>query len=146
MDNGGYSTIEAYDNNKLFPLDYECMGQPIKINRDASWQSGDSSKVIFEKLATQLSLIPGVKASQQTTVDGNSNGIKFTIDVDNVPLFTFKKPYMNDDYDVLKVMLNKDTVKVLNPLGYIHRILDKTNEPLNGTELNVILPISRFKV
>jgi hypothetical protein len=146
MDGGAYATIEKYDLDKLFPLDYECMGQPIKINRDATWQGADSSKVIFEKLATQLSLIPGVKASQQTTVDGNPCGIQFTVDVDTIPLFTFKKPFKNDDFDLLKILLTKDNVRILNPLGYIHRILDKIDEPLNNTELNVLLPIGRFKV
>jgi hypothetical protein len=146
MDNSRYTKIEQYDAQKLFPREYECMGQIIKIERDAAWLPNDSSKLIFEKLAAQLSLIPGVKAKQFTAVNDNPCSIQFTVSVETAPVFTFKKPGTSDYYDVLKVLLTKDNVRFVTPTEYLKKILDKAGEALNQTESDVVLAISRFKV
>jgi hypothetical protein len=146
LDRIQYANIGRYDEQKLFPCEFVCMGQIIKVERDAAWQGTDSSKVIFEKLAEQLSLIAGVNAKQITSVDGNTSSMKFTIDTNTISTFTFKKPGGNDNYDLLKILLTQGSVRVVNPAYYLPKILDKDGASLEPSDANIILPISRFKI
>jgi hypothetical protein len=148
MDGEWYSTIQRYDEQKMFPRIYECMGQQIKIERDASWSPDASVKIIFDKLAEQLSLIPGVKAIQRSHSNGNPSGITFTIDAAVLPTFTFIKPNGSENYDTLKSIVTADNVRIVNPTDYssYDKILDKDGVAITAAELNTLLPISRFKV
>jgi hypothetical protein len=148
MDNGNYATILGYDKEKMFPRTYECMGQIIKIERDAAWQQADSSIIVFEKLAAQLSLIPGVKAVQKSLANGSVSGISFTIDANILPTFTFIKPGGNENYDTLKIIVTAENVRIAKPTDSSNdeKVLDKDGIGITAAELNTLLPISRFKV
>ncbi len=145
MDRAPYTTIQAFDNQRLFPRVYECMGQQISIQRDASWQPTDSAIVIFEKLAAQLSLLPGIKAQQKTSKTGNPTGIQFTVDGNAVPLFTFVKPGDVESLDTLKVGITKDAVRVITDVQYCERVLDASGKQVLDTEIDALLPVARFR-
>jgi hypothetical protein len=146
MDLHGFTTISLLDQYNLFPRVYECMGQQIEINRDASWKPEESTKVIFEKLAAQLSLIPGVKAVQKTAENNNPAGIQFTVDGNINPLFTFVKPGGSENYDILKVSINADSVRFAAPQLYLDKVSDRFDTSLRETDTDTLLPIGRFKV
>lgn len=146
MDKGIYQEIGTYDNNNAFPRSYLCMGQTITIERDATWEPNTSSIVIFQKLAQQLSLIEGITAVQFTDAFTNPNGIRFTIDRNIIQSFSFTKPGDDEVYDVLLANITPDTVSFLSPTSYVSRVLDKSGVPLASSEVNMLLPISRFSV
>jgi hypothetical protein len=146
MDLGDFTKIKTYDDYKLFPRVYECMGQQIKIDRDASWQPDDSTKVIFEILAAQLSLIPGIKAVQKTAANNNPAGIMFTVDGSVIPLFTFVKPGGSENFDILKIAISTDSVRLAAPQEYVYKVADRYDTSLLQTDVDKLLPIGRFKV
>lgn len=144
--------IGFYDSERFFPRRYECMGHAITINRDAAWQPEDSTAVIFEKLAQELSLISGISARQVNSNQmGTPDGIVFTVDASEISDFTFKKMNAegdwNPDYDMLRVITSNASVRVVyNTVEYVsRRILDKSGIPILETEENTLLPLSRFK-
>jgi hypothetical protein len=140
-----FAFIEDMDNGTYFPREYECMGQAIIINRDAAWTATGSPIVIYEKLAEQLSLIPGVDA-EQVTSDSNVNGIRFTVDGSIAPVFTFKKPTKQEGADILKAYILDESLSFTSPTVYPARILDRDGTPLQPAQIGMLLPISRFKV
>lgn len=146
MDGGFYTNIQSMDEDRAFPRIYECMGQQIAIQRDANWAGTESTVVVFEKLADQLSLIPGVKAVQKTARGGNHGGITFTIDSSIAPQFTFTKPGGGSAHDTVNLTITNESVSFTSPESYLERILDKSDTALGNAEANTLLPISRFKV
>lgn len=144
--------IGFYDQEGYFPRRYECMGHSITIDRDAAWQPEDSTKVIFEKLAEELSLIAGVNVQQVNSSFNNMpDGLIFKIDTSVNSDFTFKKMNAqgnwNPDYDLLRVITSNDTVRVVyNTTEYVSkRILDRFGVPILESEQNTLLSLSRFK-
>jgi hypothetical protein len=143
------STVGEFDSLGNFPRVFKCMGQTISINRDAAWTNTTKSSVIYEKLVTQLSLLDGVKAEQFVTASQNrADGIKFTIDTLKIRDFTFIKPGGDDGYDDFRITLVGETALKTN--NYLYdpqdRILDKFGVGIKQSEVNTLLPISRFKL
>ena len=145
--------IGDYDDLQNFPRMYECEGKTIEIHRDASWDAYTSSKVIFEKLAEKLSLIIGVKASQVSYKEEGielHDAIRFRIDVNKTPVFTFKKTVETYDYipgfDDLQVIIENNEVRFLLELPYDNRILDASNSPVDLDDMNTSLSINRFLI
>lgn len=148
--------IRHFDSMGYFPRVYECMGEEITINRDASWNTWDNISVIFSQLAEQLSLIHGVEAEQVSYFEENGtlypDAIQFTVDANKVPEFIFKKKGNNGsfdpDFDLLKVISNdSENVKVIYNNGYVsERIFDKNDSPILVSEQNTLLPIDRFRI
>ena len=145
--------IGDYDDLQNFPRMYECEGKTIEIHRDASWDAYTSSKVIFEKLAEKLSLIIGVKASQVSYKEEETelhDAIRFRIDVNKTPVFTFKKTVETYDYipgyDDLQVIIENNEVRFLLELPYDNRILDASNSPVDLDDMNTSLSINRFLI
>ncbi|GGB80311.1 hypothetical protein GCM10007424_20530 [Flavobacterium suaedae] len=148
--------IRHFDSMGYFPRVYECMGEEITINRDASWNTWDNISVIFSQLAEQLSLIHGVEAEQVSYFEENGtlypDAIQFTVDANKVPEFIFKKKGNNGsfdpDFDLLKVVSNdSEHVRVIHNNGYVSkRIFDKNDSPILVSEQNTLLPIDRFKI
>lgn len=150
MDSFGTKNIGHYDSYSGFPRTFRCLGEEITIERDAAWQSTDSAKVIYTKLAEQLSLIPGIDAQQYTSADDNEASIRFVIDTSVVPTFIFEKEtpatVTMPELDQVKVLFNSDSVKFINPTAYYDRILDANGTKLASAEVNTLLPISRFSI
>lgn len=150
MDSYGDENIGYYDSNSGFPRTFRCMGQEIIIQRDAAWQPTDSPIVIYKKLAEQLSLISGIEAQQYTSVGGNVASIRFTVDTNAIPTFTFEKetPYgpVMPELDLVKILFTADSVRFVNPTTYTNRLLDANGTELTSAEINTLLPISRFSI
>lgn len=150
MDSYGDENIGYYDSNSGFPRTFRCMGQEIIIQRDAAWQPTDSPIVIYKKLAEQLSLISGIEAQQYTSVGGNVASIRFTVDTNAIPTFTFEKetPYgpVMPELDLVKILFTADSVRFVNPTTYTDRLLDANGTELTSAEINTLLPISRFSI
>ncbi|WP_286951461.1 hypothetical protein [Mesonia sp.] len=149
-----YITVGAYDTDSSFPRIYECEGQILEIHRDASWDAYTSSKVIFEKLAEKLSLIIGVKANQVSYKEEEielHDAIRFRIDVNKTPVFTFKKTINVTGYDPelddLQVIIENSEIRFIieNPY-HIRRLLDASNSPLDLDDMNTSLSINRFLI
>lgn len=150
--NGGGAgrTIAEFDDAESFPLIYKCMDQEIVIQRDASWNPTDSSGIIYQKLATKISLISGVEAQQVFDNEGSPLGLQCIIDYDRISTFTFEKPNIeggaNDPaHDVLKVNISSEGVIVSSPTKYTHRVHDKYATSLTDGEIDVLLPLARFQ-
>jgi hypothetical protein len=146
-----YTTIADYDMHNNFPKIFNCMGEEITIQRDASWYPANSSSVIYKKLAEQLSHIPGIKAKQFTSDFGNGSGIRFTIDTSLIPVFSFTKALEgsyspSSELDAVMIFFYPEAVKVITSTQYSDRILDANGTELTGAEVNTLLPISRFLV
>lgn len=142
-------TIGELDSAGLFPRIYQCMGQTFTINRNASWFPGTHVSVIYEKLAEQLSLISGVQAYPALTTDGRIFGIKFKIDANQIKDFSFMKPGSDlEGLDSLIISVQNDSlvIKRLYDQLYSDTILDKNKVAITQSEVNVLLPISRFLV
>ncbi|AXG72999.1 hypothetical protein DVK85_01610 [Flavobacterium arcticum] len=152
---GSAYRVSTYDDDGYFPRRYECMGQNIAIDRDASWQPEDSVSIVYEQLAQQLSAINGVEA-QQVFVDNsdgfnNPDGIKFTIDTAIIPdfVFTKKDSYGGFDvpYDVLRVITSNGNVRIIyGDYNVTGRLMDKSGVQIQDFELNTLLPIDKFKI
>ena len=147
-----FETIGEFDEVNMFPLNFGCMGQQIQIQRDALWTADKSTGVIYQKLAEQLSLIEGVTAQQVFSNEGAPMGLEFTLDLDKISTFSYDQFLYgsnignSEDFDSLEMQIDQSTVKVLYPKSYPERIFDKNNLALTNAEVNVSLPIDRFKV
>lgn len=143
-----YQTIGEHDSEgNVFPKEYECMGEMIEIDRDASWQPTDNYSVVYQELAERLSAIDGVQAD---ALPENGNGILFTIDTDKIKTFQFRKPGGFDSFDLLKVVTDgKSYVKLVSPnlngYGYT-RFMDKFGKSMESHEVNKPLNFNRFSV
>ncbi len=150
--NGGGAprTIVDFDDTESFPLIYKCMDQEVVIQRDASWNPTDSAGIVYQKLATKISLISGVEAQQVFDNGGSPLGLQCIIDYDRISTFTFEKPNIeggpNDPaHDVLKVNISSEGVIVSSPTKYTHRVHDKYATSLTDGEIDVLLPLARFQ-
>ena len=145
MDGGNRITISDLD----FPRVYKCQDQTITIDRDASWINTTGNAVIFEKLAEKLSLIKGINAKISISNYGSTDGITFTVDTNIIKDFSFIKPG-NDPkgIDGLYVTIQDESVIIKNESKVIYgdRIKDKNIGTIRYSELNTLLPISRFLV
>ncbi len=140
------STIGTLDNMSAFPRVYECLGNTITIDRDASWASGDSVVKIHKILADEISAIEGVEAY---TLE--NDGITFKVNVSMIPTFTFKKPGGDDGHDMLRfsVDLAASTLKIFTPEYNRYgreRILDKNGQLIPETEYLDKVPLSKFLI
>ena len=151
MDGGGFMKIGDHDAITNFPRIYKCMGETITINRDANWSSATGSGVVFEKLAEQLSNIPGIDAKIAISSVGAVDGIHFTVDTDIIKDFKFTKPGPNPesvDSIRLKIIDSENILVVSGFVGgqYSERILDKSGNFVTSNGYDTKLPISRFQV
>ncbi|MBB4806834.1 hypothetical protein HNP38_002130 [Chryseobacterium defluvii] len=141
-----YRTVAEMDTAQVFPKTYECLGNSITIDRDASWFGAQPSTVAYKALADEISSIEGVEASPT-----GSNGITFKINVSKIKTFTFIKPGGDDLHDTLKftVDLGNSTLKMSTP-DYSRygneRILDKDGQVIPQTEYLDTVPLSKFLV
>ncbi len=137
-----FFNIGAMDHEGIFPRVYECLGNTITLDRDASWKAADGSVVFYKDLAYELSSIDGVKA----TPSGN-NGLTFRIDVNKIKTFTFRKPDNDDNYGLFKFITDGSTyLKVLSPQMYAERIVDINKLSLSHSEFIDKAPLSKFLV
>lgn len=143
---GGFRAI----GDLPFPRIYKCQGQTITINRDAKWYNSTSTSVIYKKLAQQLSLINGIDAKVSISELGATDGFTFTVDKNIVKDFSFTKPGVNpESVDTLKLSFNENGIIVISetPYGsYYERFIDKNGVGITESELNTLLPLSRFLV
>jgi len=152
LGSAGNYTMYYYNKMEMFPRRYECMGQSITINRDASWSDELSTRIIYEQLAQQLSLINGVQAVQFNDPEtGFPDNLRFTIDPLVISDFSFIKvaPSGNwfPEFDQLKVACTNGGVRVTYGESYINkRVRDKDGALLNANEADVVLPLTRFRV
>lgn len=141
-----YVDIAQMDHEQLFPRVYECLGNTITIDRDASWFGVQSSTVVYKALADEISNIEGVMAFPT----GN-NGLTFKIDVNKIKTFTFTKPGGDNEHDRLKfsVDLNASTLKIVTPVyfkyGY-ERILDRNGKVIPEVEYQDKISLNKFLV
>lgn len=147
--NNYLDTIKDMDNYQVFPRKYECLGNIINIDRDASWLGTQSSEIVLKTLAEEISQIEGVEARST----GN-NGITFKINVSKIKNFTFTKPGGDDSvggHELLKfsVDLQNSTLKIASPeydkYGF-ERILDKDGQVIPKAEYLDKVPLSKFLV
>lgn len=140
-----YPTIGHMDTAQLFPRVYECMGNTITIDRNASWSAADSLIKLYEALADEISTIEGVEAYPT-----NEDGITFKINVSKIKTFTFIKPDRTEDSDTLKFTTDGETyLKMITPeLGNSAsgRILDKNGQSIPNAEYANTVPLSKFLV
>ncbi|MCX6318444.1 MAG: hypothetical protein NTW29_14225 [Bacteroidetes bacterium] len=128
----------------FYPRTYECLGNTITVDRDASWLPNDPLSKIYQVVADEVSQIEGVEA--YTTAE---NGITFKINAGKINNFTFRKPGEDDDYELLKfsVDLQNNTLKITSP-GYNtygdRRILDKDGQVIPQAEYLDKVPLSKF--
>lgn len=140
------NTIQEMDAKHLFPRKYECLGNVINIDRDASWSATQSSEIIIKTLAEEISQIEGVEAYST-----GKNGITFKINVSKIKNFTFRKPGGDDEHELLKfgVNLEDSSLKILSPEFYKYgyeRILDKNKQIIPEAEYLDKVPLSKFLV
>ena len=155
FDNTGYTlnTIGELDGEQAFPRQFKCMGEEIVIQRDANWNIQDSAGLVYQKLAEQLSLIPGIQAQQVFDIKGGApSGIQFKVDINKISVFTFEKfsgntnTISDPNYDLLKMAMTSQAIKVVSPTTYLERITDKNGNKLSNADLNTNLSVDRFLV
>lgn len=145
METTDYNTIHLYDVEKKFPLEFECMGQPITIERDALWTGSDSSALIYEKLAEELSLLEGIRATQATAANGSPTGIKFLVEGTAVPVFKFSRKDETDNFVTIRTLIKPESLLFVSHTTYVYNVLDKAGNELQAADMNTLLPIARFK-
>lgn len=144
--------MEYYAQMDMFPRRYECMGQTITINREASWSNGMNTQIIYQRLAQQLSMINGITAVQVNDPEtGFPDCIQFTVDTSIIADFSFIKKTPGGDwepeFDRLRVACTNGGVRVSYSENYIrYRVRDCNGELLSGNEADVVLPLTRFRV
>lgn len=140
-----FLNIGAMDHEGVFPRIYECLGNTITLDRDASWKSTDDLTVFYKDLSYELSSIDGVKA-----IPSGNNGITFRIDINKIKTFTFRKPDNDDSYGLFKFITDGDSyLKILSPGLNTYagdRILDKDKMGLSGDDITDKAPLSKFLV
>jgi hypothetical protein len=140
-----FTRIGEMDGDPSFyPRTYECMGNIITVDRDATWLPNDPMSKIYQIVADEVSQIEGVEAYTTT-----ENGITFKINAGKINNFTFRKPGTDDDYELLKfsVDLQNSTLRITSP-GYNYygdqRILDKDGQVIPQAEYLDKVPLSKF--
>lgn len=140
-----FLNIGAMDHEGVFPRIYECLGNTITLDRDASWKSTDNLTVFYKDLSYELSSINGVKA-----IPSGNNGITFRIDINKIKTFTFRKPDNDDSYGLFKFITDGNSyLKILSPGLNAYagdRILDKDKMGLSGNDITDKAPLSKFLV
>lgn len=141
-----YQSIGEMDVEGVFPRVYECQGNTITIDRDASWFGVQHSTVFYRALADEISSIEGVEA-----LPTGENGITFKINVGKIKTFNFTKPGGDKGHDTLKlsVDLGASMLKIITPefIKYGHeRILDKKGKVIPHAEYLDKVPLSKFLV
>jgi hypothetical protein len=148
MDNNFYQTIGQVDAENAFPRKFSCLGQEFIINREAAWNATDSYELVFEKLAGQINLIPGVIAKQFTAPNGDPSGIQFIIDTNVISRFDFTKSLYSgspeSNTDIVNLYITSEALRFTSPREYLDRILDSNGKAIQENEVNTLLPISRF--
>jgi hypothetical protein len=149
MDTNEYTSIGHFDREQIFPRKFSCMDQEFTIHRNAAWRETDSSGLIFEELAEQINLIPGITAKQFTAANGNTAGLKFIIDTNIVSRFSFTKystSGVEPRFDMINMYITDEAVRFTSPQSYLNRILDANGKQLVDRESDLLLPISRFLI
>lgn len=139
-----YKTIAEMDSFHLFPRVYECLGNTITVDRDASWIGVQSSTAFYKALADEISSIEGVEAFPT-----GENGLTFRINISELKTFTFRKPGDMDEYDLFKISTDAETyVKIHSPTEYNtpDRIRDKNGQALTQAEYTDRAPLSKFLI
>ncbi len=144
-----YTSIGEMDHAQVFPRKYECLGNTITVDRDASWAGIQPAAKMYQALADELSQIEGLEAYPT-----GENGITFKINASKIKTFTFIKPGGDKfvgGHDMLKfsVDLENSTLKIVSPEPNrygIERILDKDLQVIPGTEYSSTIPLSKFLV
>lgn len=143
---GGSSIIGQLDDINAFPRVYECLGNVITIDRDASWLPTDSISKIYGVLADEISMIEGVEAYPY-----GKTGITLKVNISKIPLFTFRKPGEDDGHELLKFSVNikESYLKISSPEFNKYgreRILDKNGQLIPSAEYLDKVPLSKFLV
>ncbi|MCT2563394.1 hypothetical protein [Chryseobacterium herbae] len=139
-----YRSISDMDYEKIFPRIYECLGNTIKVDRDASWSGTEHSTIFYKALADEISSVEGVQA-----IPTGENGLTFRINISKFKTFTFRKPGGVDDFELLKISTDAETyVKIHNPTEYntADRIRDKDGKALSQADFTSRAPLSKFLV
>lgn len=147
MDNNFYQTIGQLDAESAFPRKFSCLGQEFIINRDAAWKPTDSAALVFEKLAGQINLIPGVIAKQFTAANGDASGIQFILDTTVLSRFDFAKfadGPIDPSIDIVNLYITSEAIRFTSPTYYLDRVMDSNGKAIKESEVNTLLPISRF--
>ncbi|PQA94593.1 hypothetical protein B0A69_09020 [Chryseobacterium shigense] len=140
-----YQTIGEMEEHAPFPRKYECLGNSITVERDASWSKLDSTIKFYQSLADELSLIEGLEASPTSEY-----GITFKINVTKIKNFKFVKPGGSKEFDTLQFLtdglsyLKMITPEYLNSASY--RIADKDGQQIPNQEYVDKIPLSKFLV
>lgn len=145
--NNYLETIKDMDDYQVFPRKYECLGNIITIDRDASWLGTQSSEIVLKTLAEEISQIEGVEARST----GN-NGVTFKINVSKIKNFSFTKPGSDNfvgGHELLKFSVDLDNayLKMASPEYDRYgneRILDKDGQVIPQTEYLEKAPLSKF--
>ena len=143
---GGSSIIGQLDDINAFPRVYECLGNVITIDRDASWLPTDSISKIYGVLANEISMIEGVEAYPY-----GKTGITLKVNISKIPLFAFRKPGEDDGHELLKFSVNikESYLKISSPEFNKYgreRILDKNGQFIPSAEYLDKVPLSKFLV
>lgn len=140
-----YQTIGEMEEYAPFPRKYECLGNSITVERDASWSKLDSTIKFYQSLADELSLIEGLEASPTSEY-----GITFKINVSKIRNFKFVKPGGSKEFDTFQFLtdglsyLKMITPEYLNSASY--RIADKDGQQIPNQEYVDKIPLSKFLV
>lgn len=145
MDKSRFKTIGDADEDNLFAKPYECLGNTIKVDREASWLKTDSIIKLYKALAEEISQIEGVEAYPT-----GENGITFKINVSKIKNFSFKKGAFGEPLDVLRFTVNTEEgyLKIYSPDfdSYGERILDRDGKSLLKSDFTDNAPLKKFLV
>ena len=153
----GKSIISEVDEGGGFPRTFICQGKTIEISRDASWGSKDSVGLIYQELATGLSTIPSVTATQFDYINrenvSNGSAILFTIDFSVIDVFEFEKEAYGapNELDKLTVTCDEKSAHFTHgEVDFDHyliddkRLADSSGTLLSYEDIQSPLPLSRF--
>ncbi|GAA5095214.1 hypothetical protein GCM10023210_27670 [Chryseobacterium ginsengisoli] len=140
-----YKTIGDADDYDFFPKVYECLGNKIIVNRDATWLKTDSINKMYKALADEISQIEGLESYPT-----GENGITFKINVTKIKNFSFKKGPFGEPFDVLRFTVNteEEYLKIYSPEfdSYGERILDKDGQKLSKSDFTDKALLSKFLI
>jgi hypothetical protein len=119
-----------------FPAKFNCCGQEINIQWDASWDTAFYLDKLYTKLAEEISLIKGIKAKYYS-LNENAFGITFSINPSLIEIFVldkFVQGRLDEMMDRLRLVFSEDSFVVTNPTNYVaDRVLDKNKVNLPET-------------
>ncbi|MGB5981091.1 MAG: hypothetical protein WBG46_03000 [Nonlabens sp.] len=144
----GASSISDWDNDDMFPVIYKLNDREIVIERDASWNATDSIYPVMQKLASELSFIPGVKAKALEVAAGeNASKLLISFDSSKYPLFVFdsspENGHFDEDYDRLRIKTSNSSI-LFDLKNYASERLFKVGG--GAIEANVDLDIEDFLI